>query len=299
MGMSGRGSAANGTLKTADKEEPVMIGKAIKYGGMTVLGLGFVGGLTFGGDWMSYVSSSAGSVRTAVKNAVPIEFELQRARDMAEQIVPELKANILLIAQEEVEIASLEEDIRRSEEAIDGQKVGVEKIRSALGSAKVSFVFADRRYSRVELAEDLSRRFERCKEGEDLLKGKRRLLETRLGSLHGAKVMLEKTRDQKAMLEQQIEGLAAQHRLVQAASVGSNFELDSTKLGQTQKILAEVRKRLDVAERVMSHESSYVETIPVNVLDEGELMAEVDRYLGKSKQVEEEAVVIEGLADLE
>jgi hypothetical protein len=272
-----------------------MLTKAIKYGSFTVLGLGLAGGLAFGTDLVSYVSSSAGTVRTVVKNSVPIEFELQRARDMAEQIVPELKANILLIAQEEVEIAALEEDILRSEDAIEGQRSGVKKIRTALDTDRVSFVFADRRFTRHQLAEDLSRRFERCKEGEDLLAGKKRLLATRLQSLDAAKQMLERTRDQKSQLEQQIEALAAQHRLVQAASVGSKFELDATKLGKTQKILADVRKRLDVAERVMGHESSYVDTIPVEVLDEGELMTEVDAYLNKDQAPE--VLVIESLAE--
>ncbi|MHC4996292.1 MAG: hypothetical protein ACYTGQ_14705, partial [Planctomycetota bacterium] len=124
-----------------------------------------------------------------------------------------------------------------------------------------------------------------------------KLLETRLHSLDAAKQMLARTRDQKASLEQQIEALAAQHRLVQAASVGTKFEIDATKLGQTQKILAEVRKRLDVAERVMSHESAFVDTVPVEILDENELMTEVDAYLNKDQAPEE--FVIEGLADNE
>ena len=79
-----------------------MIRKAIKYGVVPVVALLLVGGLMFGSDLGSYISSSARSVRESVKDSVPTEFELQRARDLLEQIVPEMHANIRLIAQVKV-----------------------------------------------------------------------------------------------------------------------------------------------------------------------------------------------------
>jgi hypothetical protein len=45
-------------------------------------------------------------MRGAVKDAVPIEFQIQRARDSLNDIIPEMQANIRLIAQQEVEIAA-------------------------------------------------------------------------------------------------------------------------------------------------------------------------------------------------
>src|SRR5687767_10511054 len=88
-----------------------MVWKIVKIGSLVAVVGVVLGGLAFGDDLVSYARSSAGAVRSAVKDAVPIEFELRRARDMVEQIIPELHANVRLIAQEEVEIASLEKDI--------------------------------------------------------------------------------------------------------------------------------------------------------------------------------------------
>ena len=56
-----------------------MISKWMKRGVIATVGATLVGGLLFGGDLMSYVKSSANSVRGTVKGAVPIEFELTRA----------------------------------------------------------------------------------------------------------------------------------------------------------------------------------------------------------------------------
>ena len=82
-----------------------MITKWVKRGLIGATGFVLVGGLLFGKDLASYVRSSARGVRTVVKDSVPIEFELRRARDLLEDIIPEMRANIQLIAEEEVEVA--------------------------------------------------------------------------------------------------------------------------------------------------------------------------------------------------
>lgn len=74
--------------------------------GVTVV-LVITGGLLFGSDLSSYIRSGAKMTQEKVKDAVPIEFELRRAQDLLEEILPEIHANIELISKEEVEIAAL------------------------------------------------------------------------------------------------------------------------------------------------------------------------------------------------
>ena len=59
----------------------------------------------------SYVRSSGRMIKTAVKESIPFEFEIQRARDLLDDLVPELRANLRLVAAEEVEVANLEREI--------------------------------------------------------------------------------------------------------------------------------------------------------------------------------------------
>ena len=79
-----------------------MILKLAKWTVLGLAGLGIAGGLLFGRDLCSYVTSSARSVRFAVKDSVPVEFQLRRARDLVDDIVPEMQANVRVIAQQEV-----------------------------------------------------------------------------------------------------------------------------------------------------------------------------------------------------
>lgn len=258
-----------------------MILRWAKWGVMGVVGLGLVGGMLFGKDAVSYMKSSARGVRTAVKDSVPIEFELRRARDMIEEIIPEMHANIRLIAQEEVEVAALRGEISRSQAALKEEEDKIKTLRVALEQPRVEYSFAGRTYGRNEVKEDLAARFERFKESEVVLASRIKLLDTREKSLAAAMQMLEKTKNQKRILEDRIEALAGQYRTLQAAATGSQFQLESSKLAQTQKLISDIQKRLDVAERVLAHESKFVETIPVKQIDavaETDLVAQVDDY---------------------
>lgn len=255
-----------------------MITRWLKRSVFVAGGVFLLGGLLFGKDLVSYVSSSAKSVQTAVKDAVPIEFELRRARDLLEEIIPEMHANIRLIAQEEVEVAALKADITRSEEAIEQEKVRISKLRGALDVQQAQYHFGGTEYSRSYVKEDLANRFERFKESELVFASKQRLLNTRENSLKSAMQLLEQTRSRKRLLEDKIESLASQYRVVKAAAIGSNIQVDNSKLAKTEKLISQIKKRLDVAERVLAHESQFVQAIPVDAVVEADLLTQVDEY---------------------
>jgi len=255
-----------------------MVTKWLKRGLLVAVCLCLVGGLLFGKDLFSYARSSAKSVQDAVRDSVPIEFELRRARDLLEEILPELHANIRLIAREEVEIAALKVDIGRSAKFSADQQRRIQKLRQALETQQDSFTFGDRQYTKDQVKKDLAERFDRFKESELVLASKERVLTAREKSLEATMQLLDKTRSEKRLLEAKIEGLQSQWRLIRASAVGSHIELDDSKLAQTQRLIDQIKKRLDVAERVLSHESRFVQSIPVDAISEKDLLSEVDEY---------------------
>ena len=255
-----------------------MIMKWLKRSVIVVAGVSILGGLLFGKDVVSYVRSSAKSVQTVVKDSVPIEFELKRASDLLDEIIPEMHANIRQIAQEEVEVAALKVDISRSEESLKQEELRITKLRDALSEPKAQYCFAGKEYPRSYVKEDLANRFDRFKESELVLAGKKKLLTSRENSLHAAMQVLEQTRSRKQLLANKIESLSSQYRLIKAASVGSNLQVDNSKLAQTEKLISQIKKRLDVSERVLAHESQFVQAIPVDAVPEEDLLTQVDDY---------------------
>lgn len=265
-----------------------MIWKSIKIGVVTVLGAALVGGVLFGEDLASYARSSAGAVRSTVKDAVPIEFELRRARDLLDEVIPEMHENIRAIAREEVEIAALEEDIADGRARLDEERGRIARLREMLETDRTGFVLDGQRYERSYVREDMARRLERAQEAEEMLAAKDRLLNKRRESLRGTRQMLDRTRSRKMLLADRIEGLESQHRLVRAASVGSELEgIDDSKIAETEELVAQIKKRLDVAERVLAHESRFTQPIPVNAVNEEDLLERVDEYLSDSSEDDE------------
>lgn len=263
-----------------------MFGKWIRYGAAATVGCMVLGGLFFGKDLASYLGTSAREIQSAAKSKVPVEFELERARDMMDQIIPEMHANIRLVAQEEIEIQNLKEDITHTADSIAQQKSRMQRIRGMMDAQQSTYVIGRHAYTHTELTDELARQFDHLKEAELILASKNRLLAARQQSLDSAMDTLRKTRSQKALLEDQIDTLASQHRLIQASAVGSKLELDSSKLAQTQKLIGEIRNRLQVAERVLAHEGRFTEPIPVGEsINESELLAEVDAYLTDSTEL--------------
>jgi len=258
-----------------------MLWKCAKISAIVLIGSAVVGGLVFGSDLVSYVGSSAASVRKAVKESVPIEFELRRARHTLEEIIPEMHANIRLIAAEEVEVASLRDDIGRSETTLVEEKVRIDKLCGLVTVRQASYTIGGRRHTHQAVKADLARRFDRYKELELVLASKQRLLGAREKSLQTAIAMVDKARQQKALLQDKIEMLASQHRMVQAASVGSKIQMDQSKLAQTDRMIRQIKKRLDVAERVLAHEGRFIDPIHVDVIDEQDLLGQIRDHFGQ------------------
>lgn len=203
-------------------------------------------------------------------------------------------ANIRLIAQEEVEVAALKADIEESEKSLAEEEAKVTKLRKALDTQFATYKFGHQKYTRQDLTEDLTRRFERVTQADMVLEGKRRLLATRERSLQAAMQLLERTKSQRKLLAVKIEGLEGQYRLIQAAAAGSNVTVDSSKLAKTDELLRDIKKRLDVTERVLAHQSRFVEPLVFDdgpVVSETELLQQIDNYFFPTKSTITEITV--------
>jgi hypothetical protein len=253
--------------------------------------VGLIGGVCFGTGFASYLRSSKNILKTVVKDSIPVEFEIQRARDLLEDLIPEMHANLRIVAAEEVEVANLEREIERQRESIAGESGKLRNLRSTLDTQLTSYQLGGRRYERVELVEDLSRRFEHLRTAEMLLDGKKDLLRNRQRSLDAALRKLEKTRLSRVELQSQIEALEGQFRLVEAQSASSGFSIDETKLARTEKVISELKTRLAVAQRVLAREAQFIELIPVDVPNEASVVKRVDAYFAKQEPVSSSLLV--------
>lgn len=260
-------------------ELPIML-RLIKYGFVGMLAVGAAGFLVFGTHLPSYVATSGTAAQQVIRDAVPVEFELKRAKQLIEEILPDLQSQIRMIAQEEVEIASLEKDILKSGKALGSDRQILASLRQDMTIQTVSYRPDDQNKDRQRMTTKLAQRFRKFKQGELTLASKQRLLEKRQEGLDAALGLLDKMRDRKAELELKVEALAAQHRLVQASAVEAGSSIDQSHLADADQLLNSIQNRLEVAERVLQHEQDlYVDPGVGTLVDEASLLAELDEYL--------------------
>ena len=250
--------------------------------GLVISGFGLV---TYGTSFGSYVRSSIGIVKDKAKESVPIEFEIQRARDLLEDLIPEMRANLRLVATEEVDVVNLQREIEQQAEAVEKERGKLQSLRSKLGSGEISYAISGRTYQRTELVGLLSTQLDRLTTAEKFLAGKKELLTTRTASLSAAMKNVERTRLARVELESKIEALEEQFRLMQLKASSSSFHVNNSKLAQVEKAIGDLQKRLDVAQKVMAAEAQFLDIVPLDdpEIDEESIIERVDSYFGRSR----------------
>ena len=231
----------------------MLFGKLIKWTAIGAIGAGVAGFFLFGSHAFSYLSTAASSIREEVTEQIPIEFELKRAEALIREIDPQIQDGKRQVAQAEVELENLEEEVARLERAVHlGEKklrAVTAKLHGETGEVQLTSLSS----YRVEL--DLERTFDTFKNNSALLQGKRALIERQSKAVAAARAHLDAVRSEKANLEDTIATLKTQKRQVDAlASSSKHFELDDSALGRAKEVLAKVRKRLDVQQRLIEDE---------------------------------------------
>lgn len=168
-----------------------------------------VSSFIFGRDVMSYARTFGSEVRNAVKSEIDVEFEVERARRLVEDLVPEIRKCMHVIAEQKVEVDELAQDVTERELALSRQEDAILALRDHLGSDRKTFVFASRNYSRAEVERDLKLRFERFRAAESSLKSDMQILAAREKSLRANEDTLQGMLGQKQTLEVELAQLEA------------------------------------------------------------------------------------------
>jgi hypothetical protein len=245
------------------------------------VGLAFV--LLFGRSAASYLRTSVGSVRQTVQSSVPVEFQIDRARNMIKDLTPEVRKNMHIIAKEEVEVQRLDEQIRGAEANLAKDKAQMLRLKTDLGSGKDTFQYAGRTYTADEVKNDLAHRLDRYKTGEATLKSLKDIRGAREKSLIAARQKLDGMLAAKRQLQVEVENLEARNQMVAAAQTTSNYQFDESQLGQVKELVTSLKTRLEVAEKLVNAETQFQGEIPVEKAAPENIVHQVSEYFGEKK----------------
>lgn len=265
-----------------------MIFRSLKWGVAVATGAILLGGLLFGRDFASYVRTGVSNVQDEVRAAIPIDVELERARQMIKEITPELRSNVRLIVNEEIAVKSLRNEIAAATQNVSSQRQQVALLRNQLSDTQqVSIQLGERTFSRTKVVERLASRVNRFKQAQAELASKQKMLEIRERSLAAAQEMFDKSRTRKAELEQKVESLVAKHRLVKAQAVATSIHIDDSQLARADRLMKDIERRLETAQRVISYEADLEATGQFDdVMIEADVIEEADACLGECEEAD-------------
>lgn len=263
--------------------------KKILIGSAVAVGLGT---FVFGREAVSYVRAGCRNVQNAVKAEVPVEFEIERARTLVDQLVPDIRQCMHVIAEQQVDIEHLNAALNRKDGDLAKQKDAILALRSDLGSGKSTFTYASHKYTSGDVKRDLATRFERYKAAEEILSADRQILTAREQTLTANREKLDGLMQAKKELEVKLEQLQARLHTVKAAEAVSQLAIDDSNLSHARKLIDDLNKQLDVKQRVLDAEVKFVGLIPVEKATPAvptDLDQQIDAYFGEPADATEVA----------
>lgn len=241
-----------------------------------------VGTLVFGSELWSYIGTGMSRAHRTVKESVPLEFELDRARNMLNQIEPEIKASMTAIAREESEVERLEKQVGQQETSLKKKESEMQQLGSDLASGRKDFVYAGRNYSAEEVKNDVKVRLANCTTRRSTIEHLNQVMKARKAGLVAAQQKLNEMRAAKQQLALDIENLEAKRKMVEVAQIAGEFNLDDSRIAKTRELLADLNARVDVMAKLTD-----AQTTPTEIQLDGpaadDVVDSVAKYFGEKK----------------
>ena len=257
--------------------------KLIKWSVIGTVVVGSLGYFMFGEHLGSYAETATNALRESVRGKIPIEFELKRAGRLIKEIEPEITECKRDVARAEVELEHLVTQVARLEKRVSRQEGKLKSGCTLLGAATpASYELSGRHYSRRRIELDLERTFEAYKNNKALLKGKKMLIERQSTAVEAARGKLDAVRAEKVRLDHTIATLKAQSRQVEALAASSQrFDLDDTALSKAKEVLAKVKMRLDVAQKMIEDDIYFTEGIQPDMTPNRDIVKEISQHFSE------------------
>ncbi len=249
-------------------------------------------GLLFGREGFSHVKTSLGWVRQSVRDSVPVEFEISRARQMIKDLDPEIHRNMHLIAKEEVEVKHLRDQLSDAEKQLVKNRSDIERLTYDLKRGDKHFVYCGKSYTSKQVENDLSRRFDQYKVKEATLGKLQQVLAARERGLDAGREKLKAMQAAKSQLEVDVANLDARVEMVKVAQSTSDFNFDDSRLSRTKDLVRDISCRIDVAEKLVHAETTYPGQISLDDQKSGgDITEQITAYFEDSKTAEASVAV--------
>ena len=250
--------------------------------GLVGVGIGAAAlGLMFGGRAPGYVRTAFHKVRHDARRAVPIEFEIEHARNAVRDLEPAMKDGLENIVRTEVDVEDLDREVAATRINLDRERKEILALRdNGLKSGEYR-VSENVSYTPDEVKAELARRMDRYNYGKVILEKKVSILKSRRLAVAAARDHLKKMASQKQTLLAQIEAIEAKLAQIEATRAGDEFNFDDSALARARADVSGLEKRVEVMSRVAAQSGTIADKgVPVMLEPGRDVVKEIDAEFG-------------------
>jgi len=240
--------------------------------------------LVFGTHAPSYVRTAVHRVKQNAKDAVPLPFDIDRAREEIAGLEPAIRDNIEKLARAEVDVDHLDREIAAIRTNVDGEKKALLTLRESLKTGEYRLAGHTRvAYTEDEVKADLARRYDSIKNVKGILEAKESTLKSKQSEIVAFRKQLETMMAQKKALTTKLDQIEAKLHQIEATQAANEFQhLDGSALSRAKETVSDLEKRLEVMAKSAEMEARYVESgIPVIVSPTRDVVKEIDSEFGQ------------------
>lgn len=235
----------------------------------------------FKGDLGWFLGKTRDNLRNQVRENLPIASEIERTRELAAALVPDLRRNHEVIVREQVEIDELRAEIEESQKRILRQREQLFAMRAELRSQTEQPPSKDAKVTTANLRRELQQRFQTLQTQISTEDAKTQTLKYRQESLEKAMAVQSTMLHKKQQLEAKVAELDARLKLLAHEGVDNRIVADQEHLARCEEQLRYLKKRLSIAEGVSKFNEHNPSISAPDDIDSpnDSLDAEIDRFL--------------------
>lgn len=250
------------------------------------LGVGAIS-LLSGLSWLTpvggYGRCAINWMTQSAQEAVPLEWEIKRARQMIGDLQPQIADNAKRIAREKIELARLQRQAKQCGQSLQQSQHDIERLTADLRDGHAQYIYAGQSYSAAEVRSDLAARFDRFKTRRETHDKLQQLVAAREASLRSAGQRMDAMLTAKSQLEVELENLNARLGSLRVAQTASELNLDDSHLAKTRELLDDLAARLEVAEEIATAEVRGIGQIQLDAPADRDLLDQIAQYLDQQE----------------
>jgi len=236
--------------------------------------------LAFGTSAPSYVKTAFHKFRDGAKSSVPVQFEIDRAREEIASLEPAIKDNIENLARAQVEVEHLDREIVAIRTNLGSEKKVLTTLRESLNTGDFKLA-GNVTYTADEVKTELKHRWDHFKQVGDLLKDKEETLKAKQKAVVAARQQLSQMSAARQALLTKLSGIEARLKMIQTTKESNEFNFDDSALARAKASVSDLEKRLDVMARTAEMEGKFSEGgIPVIIEPGRDVLKEMDAEFG-------------------